>query len=689
MTVEFPKECAGCKKKLRDGEEIEAYYSAYKCRKDHLFVCCKVDCQRVLDKRCSKISNDLRKMQHKLNNDGHTSALRRLPPGEREKLKQHGEAESNGFLICPEEVKAADRSVPYCCFIMTHVGGFGTQDDDGNHIAQDDSVPPPPPVSGGFPKEVVQHDDNDLILLQREDDRDGDETPATKQKKSKEKKGKNQKGTPLLFDFPRSVKAEEQEVYPEAQKPAPKQSFQGPFTTPASNMWGISGTAVSQAWNAAAVGRRQEASAAQSIAEPSPAQMPADHQQKISMLVNTTGCSEARAREVLIMCNWNLEISADALFREEPGGTEDADADRPRWGPRAGASQPAAQRQQEQAYNPGHQDAGAQDEQAPEQQPPAPTQPPPPRLPPDWQALWNEEQNNYYYWHVPTNHTTWDAPSLDDGEAAQAMAIAATERAAAEAEATARAEAEAAALRARQEEEREHQAAVSQVCQITGVEEGRARHLLESNQWQMEAAIRAYQAEEERRKQQRIAEAIQAEAARVEAQRTEHRREGPIGGGRSRKCTPGEYICIRHWRPKKEVSNVCIRVFHGERVYVSWLDDKEDGWAYGHAVDDEQKCGYFPQSVLIEVRHMPHQRKVHEFFGIREEFKAPEEVQGYLSVSAGDIVRVLHPLDPPFVWAFVQLEQPSNRAGNVGWLPEAVLCEASEVQGEQGPRPPG
>lgn len=576
---------------------------------------------------------------------------------------------------------------------MSHEGGYGNQDDDGTQRPAQDAVPPPPPMIPGEFTQADLHDESELVELKRDDDRDGDETPATKQKKTKEKKSKNQKGTPLLFDFPRSVKAEEQEVYPETQKPVPKQSFQGPqYTAPSSNMWGISGTAVSQAWNAAAVGRRMEA--AQNASDAGTPQMPADHQQKISMLVNTTGCSETTARELLEKCSWNLDLSADAFFREDTGNDDTNADDRPRWGPRAGASQVVAQRQQEQAAQ--HMQASreaysaSQDAQAQQaaEQPPAPTQPPPPRLPPDWQALWNEEQQNYYYWHVPTNHTTWDAPSLDQEEAAQAMAIAATERAAAEAEDRARAEAEAeAAERARQEEER--QSAIRQVCHITGVDEARARSFLESNQWQMEPAIRAFQAEEERRKQQRQAEAMQQEALRYEAARTEHRRADD-NTGRSRRCSLGEQICIRHWRPKTEVRNICLRLFHGERVHVTWIDDKEEGWAYGYAVDDEGKCGYFPQAVLIEVPHTPHQRKVHEFYRIRDEFQAPQEVEGYLGVTPGDIVRVLHPLDQPFVWAYVQLEPPTARAGRtLGWIPEAVLCEAADAHGEQGPRPPG
>mmetsp|Transcript_31153 Transcript_31153/g.85353 ORF Transcript_31153/g.85353 Transcript_31153/m.85353 type:complete len:565 (-) Transcript_31153:88-1782(-) len=41
---------------------------------------------------------------------------------------------------------------------------------------------------------------------------------------------------------------------------------------------------------------------------------------------------------------------------------------------------------------------------------PPPAQPPPPRLPPHWQAIWSDEQAKYYYWHRPTNYTTWETP---------------------------------------------------------------------------------------------------------------------------------------------------------------------------------------------------------------------------------------------------------------------------------------
>mmetsp|Transcript_44769 Transcript_44769/g.90321 ORF Transcript_44769/g.90321 Transcript_44769/m.90321 type:complete len:151 (+) Transcript_44769:154-606(+) len=144
-------ESAGCKKILSE-DDFDECHSVYKCRKDHIFVCCKVECARMFEKKCAKVADNLLKMQHKLNNDGHTSALRRLPPCEREKFKQHSEAEANGLMICPEEVKACERSVPNCAHVIHRTGGYSkeerqTADDaQGLHGASD---PRPDPSRAG------------------------------------------------------------------------------------------------------------------------------------------------------------------------------------------------------------------------------------------------------------------------------------------------------------------------------------------------------------------------------------------------------------------------------------------------------------------------------------------------------------------------------------------------------------
>merc|ERR1719296_340645 len=94
--------------------------------------------------------------------------------------------------------------------------------------------------------------------------------------------------------------------------------------------------------------------------------------------------------------------AADAFFCD--GDVDRPSATGPRWGPKAGAAGASAAPQ-------------AQSEppaQAQEPSPPPPMQPPPPCLPAGWKAVWNEEQNSFYYWHVPTNKVQWDLPAGAD-----------------------------------------------------------------------------------------------------------------------------------------------------------------------------------------------------------------------------------------------------------------------------------
>lgn len=301
-------------------------------------------------------------------------------------------------------------------------------------------------------------------------------------------------------------------------------------------------------------------------------------------------------------------------------------------------------------------------------QPPAPAQPPPPRLPPNWQALWSEEQQAYYYWHVPTNHTTWFAPPIEESSEVD------------------------------QEQEAEHSRQdelVTEACDITGADREIARSLLEAQGWSLENAVRVHvQQEDERRVQeaarlrqaeekQRVAEVARREeqAQKEASQAAEDAKRRHAEEGSAQALREGHYVCSRHWRPRPGV-DVCIRLFHGERVMVTWVDGKEHGWAYGHVVDDTAKEGYFPQDLLVEVVQQPQSHQAGEACGVLERFEAPEEVAGYLSVDRGDVLKVLHPIDAPYVWAYVE-RVTGDRLGRQerGWVPEAMLCGIAEVEG--------
>lgn len=129
---------------------------------------------------------------------------------------------------------------------------------------------------------------------------------------------------------------------------------------------------------------------------------------------------------------------------------------------------------------------------------------------------------------------------------------------------------------------------------------------------------------------------------------------------------------------------MCIRLFHGERVMVTWVDGKEHGWAYGHVVDDVAKEGYFPQDLLAEVVRQPQNHQADKVCGVLERFEAPEEVAGYLSIDRGDVLKVLHPIDAPYVWAYVERVSGPDRIlvqQERGWVPEAILCGVAEAEG--------
>lgn len=622
-------------------------------------------------------------MQHKLNNDGHTSALRRLPPAEREKLKQYAEAENNNMLICPFDAKVG--SVPYCAHAMFRKGGFGNQTmDKGNQDDDDsgDAFPEPPPLrleleSAANPKDGLIDDDNlVLVELKRDDDQDPDETPSSKSKKGTKNKSQKKPKNVIQIDF-RTPGMGGDEVYPETLAPAPAQNASRPaawFQNPATR--NINGTAVSQAWNVKAGSTSEIVSSAQ---------RPPNFPNLLRELVNLVGCSESKATELLEQNQFRLESAADAFFCQEPGGSEVVD-NKPRWGPRVGAQQPSTRANQQPSQVSSTNDEECrqspqeEEEDASGLQPPAPTQPPPPRLPPEWQALWNEQQNAYYYWHVPTNHTTWDPPIVDDesAEDREANAVAAAR----------------AAEEARQKAEEDGRIVmVKKVSDITGLSSAEARSLLESMGWGLEQALKSHNKEVELRKARELEELRRVEEekrAEEEARKREEEalrereRHKRIEG--ERQTLPAEFIINQNWRPRDEG---CIRLMKGERVSVRWMDDSLEGWVYGHPIDDEVKLGYFPRAVLQEVKHIPRQRDVGELCGIQDFFQAPQELRGYLNVAQGDLIKVLHPLDEPFVWAYVEVVKSSKASSEErGWLPECALCDPREM-GLRCPHPAG
>mmetsp|Transcript_14981 Transcript_14981/g.32952 ORF Transcript_14981/g.32952 Transcript_14981/m.32952 type:complete len:429 (+) Transcript_14981:94-1380(+) len=135
---------------------------------------------------------------------------------------------------------------------------------------------------------------------------------------------------------------------------------------------------------------------------------------------------------------------------------------------------------------------------------------------------------------------------------------------------------------------------------------------------------------------------------------------------------PGQqYVCLKHWRPNPGIDS-CLRLFHGDRVLITWSSGEETGWAYGHSVDDPSRSGYFPRELLVEAKGEPQRRTAEEIFAVAQPFEAPE-VSGYLTIEPGDELRVLYTVEPPSPWTYV--ERLGQGAPSVGWVPEAVLCD--------------
>lgn len=215
-----------------------------------------------------------------------------------------------------------------------------------------------------------------LLELKKTDDEPDapDGGKSTKNKKA-QKAEKNKKGQKLILDFKAPpITAENGET---DQTEAPRVG---------GNAWNLESQAETT---------KQQPPLMQHLSLP-------EKHQRVERLKDTTGCTEERALELLEGTGWNLNAAAEVYLGQ------DQDNPQPRWGFRA--EQPAAAARQTQP-------SPAAAEPAPVVA--APVHPPPPPLPPDWVALWCEAEDAYYYWHKPTNHTTWDVPEVGP-EAAEA-----------------------------------------------------------------------------------------------------------------------------------------------------------------------------------------------------------------------------------------------------------------------------
>eukprot|EP00929_Paragymnodinium_shiwhaense_P014168 TRINITY_DN122050_c0_g1_i1.p1 TRINITY_DN122050_c0_g1~~TRINITY_DN122050_c0_g1_i1.p1 ORF type:complete len:700 (+),score=179.57 TRINITY_DN122050_c0_g1_i1:114-2213(+) len=667
-------QCGGCNKKF---DSVDTCFSSFECRKGHEWHCCKGECHRAFEKRCAKVADAYRKLQQKLNNEGQAPALRRVQANEREKLKAYLEAEKSGSLICPKECTGSQGSIPSCSFVMALTKAPILDDLEDKPQAEAEEGAETPSTEKPLPA-LADFGDEELIVHKKEDDDLVEDTTVKKSKKAD--KQKNKKGQKIILDFKSPpINAESDSV-----RDTPVAS------AVASNPWGGAGLgaahAAAQASPALSLSSHPPLGQTQAplLSQPSAS----ERQQKVKTLTSTTGCSEQKATDLLEVTSWNLNAAAELFFKQEQ------DSSQPRWGlkvgptpapgaaPGAGAAQgrppkespppkekppPAAQVIEEEEplaepeaaepeaeaapmlENPVFPELIGQSQPSKARSPPplmAPSQPPPPPLPADWVALWCDNHNAYYFWHKPTNRTTWDMPVAEASPDTISPSSPSRPKVV----------------------EIPYEKLVADLRDTMRIDETLARTTLESSEWNLDRAILKVREAQEAAK--RHAEEEDRRKAAEAAERFARARERE----KHRLARLGIQVVMRHWSPKEDIRN-CLHVHHGERFEVTWNQENAEGWAYGAAVDDPNKAGYLPQDILRPLGHKPRQRVVGETCMAVETFDPPPEVSGYLQVSIGDALTVKHALDPPYVWAYVGKVRRSAQdlSHDAGWVPECIL----------------
>lgn len=621
--------CVICKKQCP--EDDNECYMVFRCRRDHVFRCCKVECLRAFEKRCQKVMDSIDKMQHNLNNDGHTSALRRLPPGEREKVKQFKEASDKGEFVCPYDVKACDRSVPVCAQLMS-LFGMGKAE----AAAMELPAPPPHTRSSGqavAPKVAASTellDFGSMEVIKKEEPSDAaqkKEKNVPKKKESGQKKGVQKMDLRTLITTAEVV----EEVLP-APKPVaavqPSRSTSGP--SPSHQAWGTVPTR--QADLGAAFPRP-------SPGLPTPVGRPPNAREKIDELVSIVGCSVQQAELLLEQNDWHTNLAANAYFGREE--------ELPKWGPsRHGHHREPAAALQQEAAEPSRARSNSKESEAEvaQAQPPSePNRTPKPVVPEGWQAVWHEESHQYYFWHHATNHTTWEIPPGPEGAQADSSAVL------------------------------DEAALVAEVrANYVDLDEVQARHLLMANDWSLEMALashqRACQVEKERLRRE------EAERARLAAE-AEARRQAE-----ERRLRPGLYTCHGHWKPTHmaEMQSCLSALLQGDQVCVEWSEGEVDGWAFGYSLENKGIQGYFPRQLVSTCKRQPQKRREGQRSVAAAPFKSPPGWGGFLSLEPGDELLVLHDTPDPHAWVFVARLDTAEVAE--GWVPESALEDSDLIR---------
>jgi len=320
-----------------------------------------------------------------------------------------------------------------------------------------------------------------------------------------------------------------------------------------------------------------------------------------------------------------------------------------------------------------------------------PGNPPPPQVPEGWQAVWCDVQKEYYFWHIPTNETTWDPPEVSESEVTSEPEESKKVETPPPEEPLPQPQVEQQQQQQPQQQTKPGKKFVPSEPSPGPSPKSNGAVQPEANEPRLDPAAAAQQ-EFLRRLELSSATSftttvpestvggwLEQPALTITPEDASPTGQAEsISGATTIGMPEGQYCCCRHWRPRDDLPE-CLRLIQGERMEVSWSEPSEDGWAYGFALEDSAHPGYFPQAVLRAPMRQPVPRIVGEHISVANTFAEPEHISGYLPVTAGEIVRVLHPTQDPHVWVFVERVVPGPHGRReAGWIPEDLLSDLPE-----------
>eukprot|EP00928_Gymnodinium_smaydae_P027365 TRINITY_DN21189_c0_g3_i1.p1 TRINITY_DN21189_c0_g3~~TRINITY_DN21189_c0_g3_i1.p1 ORF type:complete len:339 (+),score=20.96 TRINITY_DN21189_c0_g3_i1:63-1079(+) len=147
---------------------------------------------------------------------------------------------------------------------------------------------------------------------------------------------------------------------------------------------------------------------------------------------------------------------------------------------------------------------------------------------------------------------------------------------------------------------------------------------------------------------------------------------------------PEEYVCKKTWRTTTmDDSNLYLTVIQGQRLLVSWVDAKPHSWVLASYLGDPEQKGYCPHDVLVKSTLQPLPPAVDTSLRVKIPFEAPTFEPGYMTVTLGDVVRVLQPVREPYVWALCECVSRCSPC-DYGWVPLSVLdCSMAPARQEK------